>query len=143
MITKKSIESALGNYNSDFTEGLIIRTLPNDDSKKSRRYEKNPPPYFSIEAMKLIKDLNVKHLLVDIPSVDRSRDSGRLTAHHIYWDVAQGTHNVDRTNHSLNTITEMIYVPNTVGNGKYMLNLQIAPFTADAAPSRPVIYIII
>ena len=140
LITKKSIEDALKNCNMDFICGLIIRTLPNDDSKKSRRYEKNPPPFFSIEGMRLVKDLNVKHLLVDIPSVDRARDSGRLTAHHIYWDVTQGSHSVDKKNHSLKTITEMIYVPDSVNDGIYLLNLQIAPFTADASPSRPVLF---
>jgi hypothetical protein len=128
---------------SAFTDELIVRTLPNDESKKSRKYVKNPPPYFSIEAMKVIKDLNVKHLLVDIPSVDRAFDEGRLTAHHIFWDVKQGSHVVDKENHSLNTITEMIYVPDSVLDGNYLLNLQIAPFVSDASPSRPVIYKII
>lgn len=140
LITKRSIEHALGSYNPDFIESLIIRTTPNDDSKKSRRYSKNPPPYFSIDAMKLVKELNVKHLLVDIPSVDRARDEGRMTVHHMFWNVSQGSHEVDKENHSLNTITEMIYVPDSVADGNYLLNLQIAPFTADASPSRPIIY---
>jgi kynurenine formamidase len=140
LITERSLEKSLGEYNKDFLEGLIIRMLPNDDSKKSRRYSKDPPPFFSIEAMKLIKDLNVKHLLVDIPSVDRAFDEGRLTIHHIFWNVPQGSHEVDKNNHSLNTITEMIYVPDDIKDGIYMLNLQIAPFQADASPSRPVIF---
>lgn len=143
LITQRSLEKSLGAYNKDFLEGLIIRTLPNDESKKSRRYSKNPPPFFSIEAMKFIKDLNVKHLLVDIPSVDRAFDEGRLTTHHIFWNVSQGSHEVDKDNHSLNTITEMIYVSDDVKDGIYMLNLQIAPFKADASPSRPVIFEII
>jgi kynurenine formamidase len=143
MITLKSLKEPLGEFNKDFIEGLIIRTLPNDDSKKLRRYSQKPAPYFSIEAMELIAELGVEHLLVDIPSVDRAFDKGRLTNHHIYWNVKQGSHEVDKRNHSLNTITEMIYVPNDVEDGLYLLNLQIAPFAADAAPSRPVIYKII
>jgi kynurenine formamidase len=143
LITKTSIENALKKQKAENFEGLIIRTLPNDDSKKSRRYTANPPPYFSLEAMKLVKELNIKHLLVDIPSVDRARDDGRLATHHIFWSVTQGSHNVDKTKHSLNTITEMIYVPDTVKDGLYLLNLQVAPFTADASPSRPVIFKIV
>lgn len=143
LITKRSIEHAMGAYNRDFLEGLIVRTLPNDDSKKSRKYSENPPPYFSIDAMKLVKELNVKHLLVDIPSVDRARDEGRMTVHHMFWDVMQGSHKVDKANHSLKTITEMIYVPDSVKDGIYLLNLQIAPFTSDASPSRPILYKII
>jgi hypothetical protein len=38
------------------------------------------------------------------------------------------------------TITELIYVPAEVNDGLYLLNLQVAPFVADAAPSRPVLY---
>jgi hypothetical protein len=90
--------------------------------------------------MKLISQLNVNHLLVDIPSVDRTFDEGKLSAHHIYWDVKQGSHDVDTQNHSLKTITEMIYVPDEVEDGVYLLNLQIAPFVSDASPSRPVLF---
>ncbi len=45
LITRKSLEESLGNYNKDFLTGLIIRTLPNDDSKKSRRYMESQPPF--------------------------------------------------------------------------------------------------
>jgi hypothetical protein len=38
------------------------------------------------------------------------------------------------------TITEMIYVRDEVADGLYLLNLQIAPFVSDAAPSRPLLY---
>ena len=34
----------------------------------------------------------------------------------------------------------MVFVPNEIKDGKYLLNLQIAPFAADAAPSRPILY---
>jgi hypothetical protein len=34
----------------------------------------------------------------------------------------------------------MIYVPNKVEDGKYILNLLIAPFQNDASPSKPVLY---
>jgi hypothetical protein len=37
------------------------------------------------------------------------------------------------------TITEMIYVPDNVADGSYLLNLQIA-FENDASPSKPVLY---
>jgi arylformamidase len=101
---------------------------------------KAPPPFFSIEAMEYISELNVNHLLVDIPSVDRAFDEGKLTAHHIFWNVPQGSHDVDREKHSVKTITEMIYVLDVVRDGLYLLNLQVAPFAAYASPSRPIIF---
>jgi arylformamidase len=140
LITKVTLENKLGNANKDFLEGLIIRTLPNDDSKKSRRYMDNQPAFFSLEAMEYIKQLGVKHLLTDLPSVDRTFDEGKLSAHHIFWNVEQGSHQVDAASHSLNTITEMIYVPDNVPDGLYLLNIQAAPFKSDASPSRPVIF---
>ena len=100
----------------------------------------NPPPFFSIEAMEYVSELGISHLLVDIPSVDRTFDEGKLSAHHIYWKVKQGSHKVDKNDHSLNTITEMVYINNKIEDGLYLLNLQIAPFVSDAAPSRPVIF---
>jgi hypothetical protein len=38
------------------------------------------------------------------------------------------------------TITELIFVPNKVKDGTYILNLQIAPFENDASPSKPIVY---
>jgi kynurenine formamidase len=140
LITQSSLKHALGKKEKGFLQGVIIRTLPNDDSKKNRRYMKKQPPYFSLEAMKYISELSVKHLLLDIPSVDRTFDEGKLSAHHIFWNVRAGSHDVDKDKHSLNTITEMIYVPNDVKDGMYLLNIQIAPFVSDASPSRPVIF---
>ena len=34
----------------------------------------------------------------------------------------------------------MIFVPNKIIDGKYLLNLQFAPFVSDASPSRPILY---
>jgi arylformamidase len=140
LITRESIEKALAKTDSEFLKALVIRTLPNDDSKKTRRYLQSHPPFFSVDAIRYISSLGVDHLLVDIPSVDRTFDEGKLTVHHIYWNVPEGTNHADEKEHSIRTITEMIYVPDSVCDGDYLLNLQIPNFMADAAPSRPLLY---
>ena len=67
---------------------LIIRTLPNDDSKLTREYgEQRLPPYFAPDAMEYIVECGVKHLLVDLPSIDRLYDEGKLINHRIFWNV--------------------------------------------------------
>jgi hypothetical protein len=38
------------------------------------------------------------------------------------------------------TITEMIFVKDDISDGSYLLNLQIASFENDAAPSKPILY---
>lgn len=148
LITRKAIETTLknpANYgfqipNSKSSCALIVRTLPNDDSKKTRDYTKNPPPFFSLEAISYIAKSGFEHLLVDTPSIDRMFDEGKLSAHRIFWNVPQGSFEAGKESRAGSTITEMIYVPDEVKDGTYLLNLQIAPFAADAAPSRPLIF---
>jgi hypothetical protein len=120
---------------------LIIRTLPNDGSKQTRQYgENNIPPYFTDEAMRFIVASGFKHLLVDLPSIDRLFDEGKLGNHRIFWNVRPGSFELNPESRITSTITELIYVPNDVADGEYWLNLQIAPFESDAAPSRPIIF---
>jgi len=140
LISRKVLEASLQNAPQVFLKGLIIRTLPNDDSKLSRDYTRQKPPFFSLEAMELLCELGVKHLLVDLPSVDRAQDEGKLSVHHLFWKVKPGSHETDAQSLLYNTITEMIYVPPKITDGSYLLNLQIAPFVSDASPSRPVLY---
>ena len=138
MITRKSIQ--LSTFNFQPSNALIIRTLPNDDSKKSLDYSENPPPFFSLEAMKFLVESGIKHLLVDVPSLERLNDEGKLANHRIFWNVEQGSFATNSETKLDHTITEMIYVPNEISDGEYFLNLQIAPFVSDASPSRPLIF---
>lgn len=114
-------------------EALIIRTLPNTHEKKTRNWSHTNWPYVEEKAMKRFRESGIKHLLIDLPSVDKEKDGGELSAHRAFWDI-EGKPRLDAT------ITEMIYVPNKVEDGRYLLNLQIAPFENDASPSKPVLY---
>lgn len=140
MITEKEIKAALQNPKKDFLNGLIIRTLPNYISKKSWNYNEHPAPFFSVEAMRFIDKLSIKHLVVDIPSVDRANDEGKMTCHHLFWNVEEGSKDIEEKMTSQRTITEMIYVPDSVEDGHYFLNIQIPPFVTDAAPSRLLLF---
>ncbi len=142
-ITAERLRKQLEDKSSHFTEALVIRTQPNHGSKKSRNYMQNKPPFFSIEAMKYIVSLGVKHLLVDLPSVDRMMDEGKLNAHHIFWKLKEESHELEEQSEIHKTITEMVYIANSIVDGEYLLNLQIAPFQSDASPSRPILYPII
>jgi arylformamidase len=115
------------------TEAIVIRTLPNTSSKLSTNYSNSNPPYITSEAMQLLVDCGIKHLLIDLPSVDKEQDGGALAAHHIFWQYPADTR-LDAT------ITEFVFVDNEIPDGVYMLNLQVAPFENDASPSRPLIF---
>jgi kynurenine formamidase len=140
LISRRSLESKLSNTDPYFLNGLLIRTFPNEADKKSRRYSKHHPPFFSIEAMEYVSSLGVENLLIDIPSVDRTFDEGKLSAHHIFWNVKGGSHDVNPDSCSGKTITEMIYVDDEIADGHYFTSVHIPNLCADAAPSRVLLY---
>jgi len=120
-------------------EALIIRTFPNQKDKKSRKYSNTNPPYLSEEAAIFIRESEIQHLLIDLPSVDKEHDEGKLLAHKAFWN-AKDTHNLNEDVRFDATITEMIFVSDAIEDGNYLLNLQIASFENDASPSKPILY---
>ncbi|GGG33911.1 arylformamidase [Dokdonia pacifica] len=130
VISKKQLQYDLKGKNP---EALVIRTIPNIDEKKTKNWSHTNWTYIEEEAMVFLRRLGVKHLLVDVPSVDREKDEGELKAHKAFWNL-EGNIRMDAT------ITEMIYVPHQIADGRYILNLQIAPFENDATPSKPILY---
>lgn len=142
MITREALQDAIGEEQEGWLEALVIRTLPNDASKLTRHYESFPPAFFSLEAMQYIRSLGVKHLLVDIPSVDRMYDEGHLDNHHEFWSVEKDSHELPDADATERTITEMIYVAPEVEDGIYLLEIQVAAWMSDAAPSRPRLFVV-
>lgn len=136
VITKLQIEKAL---DGKTTEALVIRTLPNTLDKKSKNYSNTNPPYIEEAAAMYIRECGIKHLLIDLPSVDREQDEGKLLAHKAFWNVKDvNSLNVDARHDA--TITEMVFIKDEVKDGSYLLNLQIASFENDASPSKPTLY---
>ena len=120
-------------FGEHIPEALVIRTLPNDEGKRTRVWSDQNPPYIEAQACAWLRSIGVRHLLIDTPSLDREHDDGVLAAHHAFWDYPHTTDLV-------RTITEMIFVPDEVRDGDFMLELQLPRFVNDAAPSRPVLY---
>jgi len=140
VITLHGLQSAVGSRRLADHHALVVRTLPNDESKLTRNYDSDPPPpYFTTEAMTWIVEQGIETLVVDLPSIDRAQDGGRLAAHRIFWGVPQGGSSGALATRAHATITEMAFIPNTVADGPYLLNLQVPPFMSDAAPSRPIL----
>jgi kynurenine formamidase len=118
---------------TEFSEALIVRTLPNGNHKKTMDYSDSNPAYFDLSVMEVVNKHVVQHLLIDLPSVDRESDGGALAFHHAFW-------NVPSSPNLMKTITELIYVDSQIEDGQYILELQVAPFENDASPSRPILY---
>ena len=137
VITKNQIENLIAT--NEQVEALIIRTLPNSNHKKNKKYSHTNPPYLSEDAAKYIREIGINHLLIDLPSVDKEKDNGALLAHKAFWNVL----NIENVNTDAKfnaTITEMVYVDDKVADDYYLLNLQIASFLNDATPSKPILY---
>jgi arylformamidase len=130
VVTREQLSEAVGNKNP---EALVIRTLSNPPEKINKHYSNSNPAYLHHEAAQWMHEKGIDHLLLDLPSVDKEVDGGKLLAHHAFWQYPHATQ-LQRT------ITELIYVPNAVMDGSFLLNLQIASFENDASPSKPVLY---
>jgi arylformamidase len=129
VITKNNLERSI-KYQ---TTSLIIRTEPNTKLDKTSNFSNTNPPFFSADALATLALKRVENLLVDLPSVDKEQDGGKLLGHRAFWN-----HPSKERLHC--TITELIYIPNKIPDGLYLLNLQVAPMENDAAPSRPLLF---
>jgi len=114
-------------------EALVVRTLPNSFEKNSKNYSDTNFPYFEANALAYLAERNIQHLLVDLPSVDREHDEGKLAAHKAFWINGE-------LSREQCTITEFIFVSDQIQDGLYLLELQFPAFVNDASPSRPVLY---
>lgn len=141
LITAAALADAWSALPAGDYAALIVRTLPNPVSKKHRAYTPaRDHAYFSREAMQMLVARDVRHLLVDTPSVDRYDDQGRLAGHRIFWGMEKTGHAASRSERRHATVTELIYVPDALKDGLYLLSLQVPAFMSDAAPSRPILY---
>lgn len=131
VITGSQLKKLLGS--GPDPEAVVVRTVGNGTGKLSMNYSNTNPPYLLKDAVDYLNSRGVEHLLIDMPSIDKEVDGGRLEAHHAFWNYPADVK-------LAKTITELIYVPNEVPDGTYLLNLQIAPFENDASPSKPILY---
>ncbi|MCB9224628.1 MAG: cyclase family protein [Crocinitomicaceae bacterium] len=128
---KKAIDE-LGDFGTD-VKAIVVRTLPNSDKKLSFNYSNTNPTYFAKEAIEMINEMGFEHLIVDQPSIDREEDAGVLIGHHTFWNYPD-----DPQFHK--TITELVYIPENIHDGRYFLNMQITSLENDASPSKITMY---
>jgi kynurenine formamidase len=119
---------------------LVIRTLPNEPAKRTRDYTDITPPYLTREAAQYLVERGIEHLVVDLPSIDRVHDAGRLTAHRLFFGLPAGETALARAARSQCTVTELAYIADAAVDGPYLLEVQVPAINSDAVPSRPLLY---
>ena len=121
-------------------QSLIVRTLPNAPSKRSRDYRSEPAAFLSLQAASLLVARGIEHLVLDVPSADRAEDAGRLSAHREFFGLPAGVVSLSAVRRPQCTITELAYIEDCAADGAYLLELQIPALGGDAVPSRPLLF---
>ena len=117
----------------------VIRTLPNERDKFSEQRAASAP-FLSREAVSWLVGQGIEHLVLDVPSADRSSDGGELTAHRIFFGLPAGSGSMPEAQRPRSTITELAFVDDSLADGWYFLSLQSPAICGDAVPSRPVLF---
>ena len=130
VIMKHQLEEV---FTKNEAPAIAIRTQPNDDWKTKTNYSGANPPYIHFKAIEYLVECGVQHLLVDLPSVDREEDEGKLLAHKAFWQYPDNV----RKNC---TITELFYAPDKIKDDLYLLNLHTISLDLDVSPSKPILY---
>jgi arylformamidase len=143
LITRRALQLSWGKVSvaAPFEpRALVIRTLPNRPDKRHRDYSDLTPPYLSREAAEWLVEQGIEHLVVDLPSIDRAHDEGRLTAHRIFFGLPHGSTTLAQARRPRSTVTELAYIADATADGAYLLELQVPAIGGDAVPSRPLLY---
>jgi kynurenine formamidase len=103
------------------------------------------PPYLSRECAQWIVTRGIRHLIVELPSLDRLADEGCLTAHRIFFGLPRraAQARLPLSSEALRvdaTVTELAQVPDGVATGIGFVQIQVPPMQGDALPSRPLWY---
>jgi kynurenine formamidase len=129
-----SLEQVQAIHFAESVNCLMIRTLPNQPEDKIKDWSGTNPCYISYEAMEFLVKKGIEHFMIDTPSVDREEDEGKLLAHKAFWNYPSDLPRLDAT------ITEMIYAPDDIQDGLYIVNIQTLPLAMDASPSNILLY---
>ena len=133
-IDKSISDHELIELNNEFNcEALVIRTLPNENNKVNENYSDTNPCYLTKSAITKIKSLGFSHLIVDLPSIDKESDEGKLVGHK-EWFFDDGVVNPKRL------ITEFVFINNDINDGVYVVQVQMPKMETDAVPSKVLIY---
>lgn len=140
LVTRDALQAGWPTEPPFAPRAVVIRTLPNEPAKRARDYTDLTPPYLTREAAQYLVERGIEHLVVDLPSIDRAHDEGRLTAHRLFFGLPPGDSALTHAKRSHCTVTELAYIPDDAADGAYLLQLQVPAVNGDAVPSRPLLY---
>lgn len=140
LVTAAALRQAMDAHASIAAPALVVRTAAAGDAPYRAYRGAAPAPYLTRQAALLLVERGIDTLVLDLPSADRAEDDGKLTAHRIFFGLPPGSRRASEASRPRACITELAWIGPEVADGLYLLDLQIPPFVADAAPSRPLLY---
>jgi kynurenine formamidase len=136
-----ALEAALGSPpEAPFPQALVIRLPKTPGEAPWKDYTQTAAAFFTTEAMAYLAELPLSHLIVELPSLDRARDEGLLSNHRLWWGLAPGSTDPTDARYPFRTITELVWVPDELADGHYIVDIQPLSWMAEAAPSRIWLY---
>ncbi len=98
------------------------------------------PPYLSRQLVTELVARGIEHLVVELPSIDRGHDGGRLCGHRLFFGLPPRSTRLAEATRRGCTITEYASVPATLPDGPCALQLTLPHLAGDAVPSRPLVF---
>jgi arylformamidase len=120
------------------TRAALEHDWPRDYEPRAVVIRTTEASYLTRDAAEFLVARNIEHLVVNLPSIDRAHDEGRLTAHRVFFGLAPRATAAATRPHA--TITEFAHIPPEVSDGLYLLEIQAPAIAGDAVPSRPLLY---
>ena len=121
---------------------ILIVELPDGPCAEGHFSGQNAP-YLTQEAMEWVDALlpDDGHLLTNLPSIDREQCGGHTPNHRKLWGLVGEERKAKLAQKGRRVLTELVKAAACPPDGAYVLDIQIAPFDTDAAPSRPILYV--
>lgn len=136
LLTRAAIEAGWP-HRVDFTPRALI--LRSGDALAAPEHDA-VAPYLSRQAMQLIVERGIEHLVVELPSIDRGEDEGVLCAHRLFFGLPPGSQRLADAARAQCTITEYATVPRELADGPCFLQLALPRLAGDAVPSQPLYF---
>lgn len=136
LLTRAALEAGWPLDPGFIPRGLILRSGDGTADTTSGRVA----PYLSRQAVQLIVERGIEHLVVELPSIDRSHDEGVLCAHRLFFGLPPGSQRLADAARAHCTITEFARVPRELTDGPCFLQLAAPRLAGDAVPSQPLYF---
>lgn len=133
LITRAAVRAAWPVALPFVPRALVLRTAGHAASP-------TVPPYLTRQCAEELVARGIEHLVIDLPSVDRTHDDGRLCAHRLFFGLAASGTRLAEATRSHCTITEYAAIPDTLADGPCALQLTLPRLSGDAVPSQPLVF---